>query len=275
MQLLQDSAGIKDSIHPDTVVWSSIISFDSAQPAQSGDTLVDIFHGHELKPRHPMAQPLAHEGGNWIFAVVLLVVAIFAYLRVAYRKYLDQLLKAFFNMNMTNQIVRDENILIQRASLMLNIIFYASTAMLAFFISVHYDWQLKGMGTGFKRFLFLAMLIAAIYFIKLLVLKVIGSLFKIEREMSTYIFNIFLINNILGVALVPVVLLFVFTGYMQLNWLLIAGVSLAGCAYLYRIVRGILISLTTTSVSFTYLFLYICALEIAPLFIAIKLISEQ
>jgi hypothetical protein len=79
----------------------------------------------------------------------------------------------------------------------------------------------------------------------------------------------------LGVALVPVLVLFVFSGYLPLDWLLTMAIILAAFAYLYRIIRGILISLTSSSVSFTYLFLYLCALEIAPLFIAIKLISEQ
>jgi hypothetical protein len=146
---------------------------------------------------------------------------------------------------------------------------------LIYFISVQYDWQLKGMGTGFKKLIYIAMLIAAIYLVKLLVLKIAGTIFNLNREMSTYIFNIFLINNILGVALVPILVLFVFFGFMQLTWLLFIGIALACCAYIYRIIRGILISLTSTSVSFAYIFLYICALEIAPLFIAIKLISAQ
>jgi hypothetical protein len=277
MQLLPGSAEVlKDSIHPDTISWSGVISYDTAhRTGSSGDTFIDIFHGHQLKPRHAAAQPLTNEGSNWLFGVLILVIAIFTYLRISYRKYISQLLKALFNVNIANQIVRDENILVQRASLMLNMIFYMSAAMLLYFISVQYDWQLKGMGTGFKRFAYLGMMLAAVYLIKLMVITLAGKIFNLGREMSAYIFNIFLINNMLGIALLPLLVLFIFSGYMQLSWLLIAGIVLVGSAYVYRIFRGILIGITSSAASFTYIFLYICALEIAPLFIAIKLISEQ
>src|SRR5207237_2907846 len=127
----------------------------------------------------------------------LIIAAVFAYLRLAYRKYLDRMFNALFNINITNQIVRDDNMLVQRASLLLNFIFYAVAALLVYFLSLQYDWHISVLNKEFIRFLFIAMLIAAVYFLKFIVLKTAGWVFNLQREMITYIFNIFLINNLL------------------------------------------------------------------------------
>jgi hypothetical protein len=282
MQLVQDTISpVKDSLSSDSLNLQTVAYRDSLLPVfadtvqAKGETFINLFQGHELKPHSDTGQPVNYERGDWLFILIIFVVAIFAYLRIAYRKYLDRLVNALFNLNITNQIVRDENILVQRASVMLSVIFYLVTALLVYFISLHYDWRLGGLGTGFIRFLFITVLIAAVYFLKLVVLKVAGWLFNQKREMSTYIFNIFLINNLLGLALIPIVTLFIFFGFMQLNWLLITAVALFACAYIYRLVRGILIGLNASSVSPVYLLLYLCALEIAPLLVLLKLISQQ
>jgi hypothetical protein len=279
MQLIQDSVQpVNDILFADTFLWPGIFSVDSTfvdSSALAKDRFINLFQGHELRPKHETAQQLHHEKSGWLFFALIFVVAIFAYLRVAYNKYLNRLLSALFNVNITNQIVRDENILVKRASILLNVIFYVAAALLVYLVSVQYRWEVPFLKTGIVRFLLLGGIIAQVYFFKFLILKVTGWLFNITREMSIYIFNILLINNLLGIALIPILAMFVFFGHMQFDWLLTAAIIVAGCAYLYRLFRGVLVGLGTSGVSPAYLFLYICALEIAPLFVLIKLIYQQ
>src|SRR6266404_3339007 len=124
MQLMRDSVQpVKESVNTDTFIWKSVIGRDSVFHAK--ETFINIYNGHELKPKHRTTEPLNHDKGDWLFFLVLMVAAVFAYLRLAYRKYLDRMFNALFNINITNQIVRDDNMLVQRASLLLNFIFYA------------------------------------------------------------------------------------------------------------------------------------------------------
>jgi hypothetical protein len=243
--------------------------------AASNIKLVNIWKTHELKPVHDSPRQLQDSNPDWLFLVLIIVLGVLTYLRVFYRKNFFQVIAACFNNNLTNQIVRDENLLMQRASVMLNVTFSIIVASFIYLVSIHYDWSLDGIGTGFIRFVFLALLVSAAFTLKFLVLRLCAFLFNLGREMSTYIFNIFIINNLLGIALVPIVALILFGNILNSSILIILAVCIIGIAYLYRIGRGILIATGYPGFSPVYLFLYLCALEIAPLLVLVKLVSLQ
>jgi hypothetical protein len=209
-----------------------------------------------------------------MFPVLILVFIVFTWLKVFYSKYFSQMFQAFTNNNLTNQIVRDENMLVQRASGYLSLVFNLIAALLLYLISNYFGWSLGGIGFGFSRFIFFAILVSAAYTIKFLLLKFSGWLFDQDREMATYIFNIFLINNVLGILLLPFILLLAYNQQIHASYLITMSVILAGMAFLYRIYRGILVGFNAMSFSPLYLFLYLCTLEIAPLLILIRIVTQ-
>jgi len=269
----QHSKTADRSLNADTIIAADTIKFSqsSSQPAN----LVNIWKTHELKPFHQSPQQLKDSNPDWLFLILIIVLGALTYLRVFYRKNFFQIISACFNNNLTNQIVRDENLLMQRASVMLNVTFSIIAASYIYLVSVHYEWSLDGIGTGFIRFVFLALIVSAAFTLKFFLLRFCAYLFNLGREMSTYIFNIFIINNLLGIALVPIVALILFGNLIDSTVLIIAAVSIIGIAWLYRIGRGILIAARYPDFSPVYLFLYLCALEIAPLLVLVKLVSKQ
>lgn len=252
---------------------SDTLHFSSASEAAENN--VNIWGFHELKPTHDHPQQLKISNPDWLFIVLVLVLGVLTYIRVYYRKNFFQIIAACFNNNLTNQIVRDENLLMQRASVMLNVSFSIVAASFIYLLSIHYDWSLDGMDTGFIRFVFFALIVSAVFTLKFLVLRFCGYLFNLGREMSTYIFNVFIINNLLGLVLIPVVALILFGNIPGTSTLIFIALGLASVAYLYRIGRGILIAVSYPGFSPFYLFLYLCALEIAPLLVLIRLVSKQ
>jgi hypothetical protein len=277
---------IKKTLHADSlmqlkpaehVLQTGAVQIDTSAtytPAEKSKQ-VNFFSTHELKVVHQGPQLLNHKTPDWIFPVLLLVAAAFAWLRTYYYKYFIQIASAFFNNNLTNQIVRDENILVQRASVVLNLIFNLVAALFLYFVSLHYSWSLGGMGTGFNRYIFFTLLVSAAYAMKFLILKISGYLFNLSREMSTYLFNIFLVNNILGMLLIPMVALLAFSGGFRESWIFGISLFFIGAGFLYRIGRGITIGFTSPAFSPYYLFLYLCALEFAPIAVLIKILSQQ
>lgn len=241
----------------------------------SGENQVALWQNHELKPVHSSPRPRQDSTPDWLFLVLVLILGSLTYLRVFYRKNFFQIISACFNNNLTNQIVRDENLLMQRAAVMLNITFSMTAASFLYLVSVHYDWSLNRIGPGFLRFVFFALLVSAAFTVKFLVLRFCAYLFNLGREMSTYIFNVFIINNLLGLALIPFIALILFGNVPGTSTLVIMALCLAVVAYLYRIGRGFLIALGYPGFSPVYLFLYLCALEIAPLLVLVKLVSMQ
>jgi hypothetical protein len=231
-----------------------------------------LFSGHVLKPVNSVPVPLARRTPDWFTVVLLLVVIGFSGIRTFYYKIFRQLISAFFNNNVTNQIVRDENILVQRAASLMSVLFYFIFSLFLYQVSVYYKWSFQYMGTGFTRFFFLTLAVAFAYSVKLLTLKSAGGLFNADKAVATYIFNIFLINNLLGLALLPVVIL---AAYVVPVWwmgdVLLTGVIIAISFFAYRQIRGFLVWRTSLGGGIFYFILYLCTLEIAPLLIIFKL----
>jgi hypothetical protein len=248
--------------------YSIIADFFISQPA--------LFERHELSPVHegPVQLGVAHP--VWLFAVMLAMTALVVLARIFYRKNISELIRAFLSMSVTNQLVRDENILLQRASLILTMLFDLTAAFMVWQFGSAIAYKLPFVLNDFNRFLFFAFIITLIYSFKYMVLKITGYIFGTEQETDAYIFNIFLCNNLFGMFMFPLaVLLFLYPQLSESKILFIALVVIASGFFVYRILRGIFIGRASPSFSAMYLFLYICAIEFAPLVVLLKVASPQ
>ena len=86
-------------------------------------------------------------------------------------------------------------------------------------------------------------------------------------------FNSLVIYQLLGIALLPLVILAVFAKPPVNDWALYASLVMAGIALLVRLMKGLSVLGMLRGFHILYFFLYICALEIAPVLIIYKLFS--
>lgn len=240
-------------------------------PAPDSVTVQSLFQGHELQVRSIITQPLEPRNPDWFSIALLLLLFWFTYTRVVYYKVVGQLSSAFFNINATNQIVRDENILVQRASVMMSLIFYCAFAL---FLHLTMDWfsiNIPWLGTGLFRFLFMLLAIAMAYSLKTILLKLLGNVFDIERPAASYIFNFTLINNATGVVLLPLVIITAYLNTSWVAWFFYLSICVLIISFIYRLIRAFRIWATMQGAPFFYFILYICTLEISPLLILYKI----
>ena len=64
------------------------------------------------------------------------------------------------------------------------------------------------------------MLVSGVYALKFLVLRFGGWLFGLERELTTYLFTIFIVNNIQGLLLFPFIVLMSYNPGMSISWMI-------------------------------------------------------
>lgn len=230
-----------------------------------------IFRGHLLHPVHAAPIPVIRRTADWFTIALVIIVIAFAWIRAFYFKIFRQLVSAFFSNTISNQIVRDENILVQRASILMSFIFYLTSSLFLYQVSIYFNWQNRFIGEGFIRFLVFCLTIAFAYSIKMVILKGLGEVFKLDKPVATYIFNIFLINNILGIILIPIVVAIAYVVTLSSGIIIYTGIAIVIIAFIYRLVRAFLIWMTLPGVSLFYLIVYFCTLELAPLLIIIKL----
>lgn len=232
------------------------------------------FKQHSLQPN--TLNPVLNSSvvPDWFTVVLFLVVTGITVIKVFYSKIFKQLFNAFYSLAVTSQVVRDENILVQRASVLLNIIFYGSAGLFLYYVSVRFSWDHPVFNEGILRFFFFAFVTAVFFSLKMLLLKVLSNIFEIEKPVSIYIFSIFLTNNMLGMLLVPLIacIAYVYTPYT--DFIIYACVGVILLAFAYLLYRAVAISSTLPRFSLYYLFLYFCTLEIAPLLVIIKAASR-
>ena len=277
----QDSVPVTDSNEFDfsyidtSFRFKDIINNPTFLPSDTKKTQYEkVYSEHKLKPENSLPVAISRDTPDWLFFIILLIIALLTWLKVFYRKNVMQIFEAFFSNIVANQIVRDENILVQRASVLLTIAFNLAAALLLYMLSEIYDWPIPyAAGSGFSKFIIFALLISFSYTAKFIVLKLAGFLFRIEKAIATYIFNIFIINNVLGILLVLLVIGIAYLPASTTDYIVPAAAMLVCFAYIYRFLRGLVIGFSYNSYSNIYLFLYLCALEIAPLLIIIKLIA--
>jgi len=249
----------------DTIYGESI--FDRILIPESGQ----LFNGHTLQPVNSAPVSVTKRNADWFTLALVVVVIGFTWIKAFYFKIFRQLVSAFFSNSIANQIVRDENILVQRASIIMSFIFYLTASLFIYQISIFFKWDYPFLAEGILRFLVICLIVAFTYSFKMVLLKGLGEIFNIDKPVATYIFNIFLINNMLGLMLLPVVITTAYVVTDSTWYAMYTGVAIVIISFIYRMVRAFIIWIPLKGVSFFYLMLYFCTLEIAPLIIIVKL----
>jgi hypothetical protein len=273
--LLADTLRANDTIkkyyHATDTTKGKLNTIVEAKPK---DTIqyIPFYSHHALLPTHKDPVLFNKYTQDWISAVLILLIMGLTFVKVMHHKSLKQLKEALFSITISNQVVRDDNVLLQRATSLLTIIFYVIAALFITQVTEHYHMSMGFIPHGFLRFFVFLLLIALIYTLKLFCLRLLGFVFLVEKPTTAYSFNVFLINNALGVMLLPIL---IGIYYMPSGYYLffnIVALTLVVIAFIYRVFRGIMIGVSHPHFSLYYLFLYLCALELAPLVFLAKLI---
>jgi hypothetical protein len=87
-------------------------------------------------------------------------------------------------------------------------------------------------------------------------------------------FNVYLTNKIAGLLLIPIVIGLAYFPYGK-SILVNLGIVLITFMYLFRVKRGIQIGISKAKLSYFYLFIYLCTLEILPLAVLVRVFIDN
>jgi hypothetical protein len=264
---------------PDTLIYS---------PGRSVSNLLDPglwemwHHSPGLSPPLPflntapsdmLLQPLipSEFKNNWIFWILLAGFSILTVTRYYHSKRLKLLGISLFKRSAALQLIRDSPVYSHRSFFPLLSIYIISLTLL---IQQAAEITSGSTGEGISSLLVFAGALGiylALSLLKILVIWLTGITFKNTDTAKEYIQNIMIYNLAMGILLLPLLLLIIYT-YHEL-FLYIAG-GLALILIGLRFIRGIAIGLSDSKFSLFHLFLYLCTLEILPLAFAAKFLSK-
>ncbi len=116
--------------------------------------------------------------------------------------------------------------------------------------------------------------IGSFILIKVLIERLIGSLFEIDKLIDAYLFQKISYKNYLGLLLLPLnaLLLFSFKNSLNLVYIIIALILIVN---IIGLITSIKTHLNLIKSNFFYFILYLCALEIAPYVISYKVFIDR
>jgi len=227
----------------------------------------------QTAPANLILQPLAtiELKNNLIFWILLAGFAILTMTRYYYEKRLKLLGSSIFKRSAALQLIRESPVYSHRSFIPLLSIYIISVTLL---INQAVEIFSPGSTEGIKTLLVFAQFLGiyiAFSILKIIVIWLISVTFKNIETAKEYIQNILIYNLALGILLLPLILLMIYT-YHEI-FLYISG-GLAILIMGLRFIRGISIGLSDSKFSLFHLFLYLCTLEILPLAFAAKFLSK-
>ena len=271
--ITKDSAIVNVPIKADTIKSLEVVTV--RLPIKKKDSLTEsVFKGHLLhcSKIQPIIKPV--ESKDWSLAIILGILILFGIINTLYNKRLRLLFNAVTNIRYVNQIIREENALSQRASIFLSILFILSFTLFAFKLHNYYQFNLIPK-SGFLGYIMLLGYIVVFYFLKIILHRVLGVIFKIEKEINEYIFNLFLFNQFIGLAFIPIIVCLLFYPMSSPGNIYSLGLCLLAVSFSYRTARGIRVVGGNSGVVKSYLFVYLCTLEILPLLVLVKVLINK
>jgi hypothetical protein len=224
-------------------------------------------------PKDLLIEPLTPTGinNNGIFWILLAGFAILTLTRYYHEKRLKLLGTSIFKRSAAVQMIRESPVYSHRSFFPLLIIYIISVTLLIFqTVEILSPGTTDGFRTLFVFLQFLGIYIA-FSLLKITTIWLTGIIFKNTETAREYIQNILIYNLALGIILLPLLLLIIYTYHAP--FLYLAGV-IALIIMALRFIRGIAIGLSDAKFSLFHLFLYLCTLEILPLAIAAKFLSK-
>ena len=209
-------------------------------------------------------------GGIWIHVLLFISFTMLVVLRVFDFRRMLTLLQGFVRSSSVALMYREESALASRVSVFL-IVNYLVLGSL-------FVWQTLSVQSDSFPAPFMMVWIAAglllVYIVKIISVRILGFIFEAREAAQEYVYNIVLFNKTLGLFLFPVVLCLAYAHQLSPQWLVIIGLSGWAIILIYRLVRMVWIGLSIRGISFFYIILYLCTLEILPFVVIVKALTQ-
>ncbi len=201
---------------------------------------------------------------------ILLLVAL-ALISTLLRHVIVKVFEGFKSDNLLRTYFRMSGRSVSPPNMILELFFIVNASFAVFLLLEHYAY----LGNSpFFEFLTILAFVAGLVYGKHLVLFIIKEVFPIKKEAAEYNFTINVFLSILGLILMPCNLILAYApDNMASIALLLMGLST--CLVLgFLAFRSILIGSKFLGSNRFHFFMYLCTVEIAPLFILFKVVND-
>lgn len=208
---------------------------------------------------------------DFLFYILLGNVFILALIQIIFPRYFKNIFSIFFQtkfrQNQTKEQLSQDNV----ASFLLNILFVLSGS--TFIAIINQVFEVTAF-TYWKTFLIAVFLLSGTYLVKLLFTRFMGWVFNRSDMVGSYNFLVFIVNKIIGVSLLPFMFLLAFSTHYLQQLAFTSSIIFISFLFLFRLFSTYKNLHRALKITALHFFLYFCAVEILPLLLMYKAVSN-
>ncbi|TDO21588.1 DUF4271 domain-containing protein [Pedobacter duraquae] len=271
---ITDSITTHTWIIPDSLLSKSII-IDSILKANVYDRPAGepwyVIHGIKKKTSPYRTGKALPKGEFWVLSFLGGLLLIFAILRYAFNRQLETIIHAFYSNRILNNLNKEDNLFTSWPFLLLFIQFGFTIGLFLYLVAQYY--QVSYGAGGFQFFITISVIIVVLYALKIVLLRVIGHIFNVQKPVHEYISILYLSYFNSSLIFIPLVVAFALSPLKYGLYYIVISFILLAIIFAFQFIRAGVNILSNNRFSKVYLFLYFCALEICPILILIKAIG--
>ena len=206
---------------------------------------------------------------TFIFWIMLFSWALLALVLGNRRDILPKLIRSVFNENMLKLTKKQDGDRLNLHFAIIYMVFCINASVFTYLI-IKYSGGLSGT----KYWFYILCIITLVYIVRHVMLSLTGWIFPLEKATSLYSFLIMVLNLVTGLLLIPVNLGMAFGPASFFKPVMIFGLVCIGLSLLLRYFRGFFISANYIFNNIFLFFIYLCAFEIIPILIGIRMLKQ-
>ena len=234
-------------------------------------TLIENFLLNTLNTDPHEKGDLLPKGDVWVLAFIGFLVLLFSILKNAFSKQLLAIVQSFFSNRALGNLNKEDTLFNSWPFLILFIQFGFTIGM--FFYLVAQYQKLDMVKNGFQFFLTISVLIIFLYVLKILLLRLVGFVFNIQKPIKEYVSILYLSYFNTSLLFIPLVVAFALSPLKYGSAYVSIAIVLIAIIFVFQFIRAGINILSNYRFSKVYLILYFCTLEICPILILIKAIG--
>lgn len=268
------------SARVNVLVYDSSFHIDAKAVTQAAQHDFDSLYQQSLlfkkiAPKYGLEKIRAAKNVTWDFYFLLGMVLFLGVIRLVNPKYLQELWQIYFSVGMNARAVKDKIESATLSNLLMNFFFSLSLGTYLFYLIKSFAATNNRVLISPLGLLALVAGVVIIYSVKYLVIRFSGWAFDIENLMEHYLFNVFLVNKLLAIGLLPFIVILAFPNPAWTEPAILLSLIVAISAFVTRYVRSWKVLQSFFQFSKFHFFTYLCASEILPLAVLMKFLFSK
>ncbi len=210
---------------------------------------------------------------QWVILVIIGLLLYAAILNRIMGKDFESIWQSFYNKRMLTQVSKEDGGLINSWTFIgLFLLFGFTFGLFLYQLSQYYHVYYRNV-SGVSLFVSLSMIILVLFAIKFLIVKFLGFVFNINKLVSEYLAVLYLTYFNIAFVFLPVTVCFGLLTNQLIPFILIMALALIVFIVVWQYLRSSVNIISNIMFHKFYLFVYLCALEICPILILIKVLN--